>query len=351
MSKWLLLWLQSRRRVTCEVIANSSTTTSKRPHQQFVTQHFNVVLREYFPSFQFLVKLNNRKIIHYRVAPWRCYLPRSEQCFHLPHSPQAGQNTKVGKIDTQAARKNNQRKSFFPAAPAGHTYYYHAATKQSTYTRPLPPIHMGGPPPPFPPNMNQLAPSIPPSAIPHDATYDSTTEKKSKKSKKEKPLKKTPIPDTEWIRVVTTLGNVFFTHTGRKESVWTCPEEIAEAVAELEKEEEREKAEQEAKEKEEWERAEVERVKKEVEAAGAKRKAEETSDTASKKPRVKDEEEEDEAWQRELAEELAREEKEKTSSKGKDAEVSIPPVFSVPDQVKLNPEEAKALFTVSRLFI
>jgi transcription elongation regulator 1 len=199
--------------------------------------------------------------------------------------------------------------------------------------------------------MSQLAPSTAPSAPPPDATSDPTTEKKSKKSKKEKPLTKTPIPDTEWIRVVTTLGNVFFTHTGRKESVWTCPEEIAEAVAELEREEEREKAEQEAKEKEERERAEVERVKKEVEAASAKRKAEETNETASKKPRVEDEEEEDEAWQREVAEEMANAEKEKALSKVKDSEVSIPPVFAVPDQVKLNPEEAKALFTVSKRFI
>ncbi|KAH7326818.1 hypothetical protein B0J17DRAFT_741198 [Rhizoctonia solani] len=208
-------------------------------------------------------------------------------------------------------------------APTGHTYFFHAATKQSTYIRPLPPIHMGGP--------------------------------KSKKSKKEKPAKKTPIPDTPWIRVVTNLGNVFFTHTERKESVWTCPEEIADAVAELEREEEaakeaereqeiREKAEKERREKEEQEKLEIERVRKEAEAAGAKRKAEESGEGATKKPRV--EEEDDEEWQRQVAEEMALEEGESAPGRqsAMDTETSVPPVFKVPDQVKLNPEEAKALF-------
>ncbi|KAG9125486.1 hypothetical protein FRC07_007417 [Ceratobasidium sp. 392] len=241
-------------------------------------------------------------------------------------------------------------------APAGHTYYYHAATKQSTYTRPLPPIHMGGPPgppPPFAPNA-PLPVSVDPSTAP--AVSDSPTEKKSKKTKKEKPLTKTPILGTEWIRVVTTLGNVFFTHTERKESVWTCPEEIAEAVAELEREEERlklevkerevrQKTEQEAKEREERERAEVERIKKELEAAGAKRKAEEENEKASKKPRVEDEDGDEEAWQREVAEEMASGEKKTTPTKVKETEVSVPPVFAVPEQVKLNSEEAHALFT------
>ncbi|KAF8595141.1 hypothetical protein BDV93DRAFT_611572, partial [Ceratobasidium sp. AG-I] len=256
-------------------------------------------------------------------------------------------------------------------APAGHTYYYNAATKQSTYTRPLPVIHMGGPlpgpPPPFlPPGFLPGPNNIPPAPpIFADAAPAANpgTEKKSKKSKKEKPRTKTPIAGTEWIRVVTTLDNVFFTHTGRKESVWVCPEEIAEAVAELEREEEklkaeerereaREKVEKEQREREERERAEVERVKKEVEAAGAKRKAEEPGEGASKKPRVDDDDEfeEDEEWQREMAEEMANEEKRQAAARekestSKEGEVSIPPVFAVPDQVKLNPEEAKALFT------
>ncbi|CAE6370728.1 unnamed protein product [Rhizoctonia solani] len=246
-------------------------------------------------------------------------------------------------------------------APTGHTYFYHAATKQSTYTRPLPPIHMGGPapgpPPPFPPNSVPAPAVIPTTAMEGKTSSDVASEKKSKKSKKEKPAKKTPIPDTPWLRVVTNLGNVFYMHTERKESVWTVPEEIADAVAQLEREEEaakgaererelREKAEREQREKEEQERLEVERVRKEVEAAGAKRKAEESEASAAKKPRVEDEEDE-EAWQRQVAEEMAEEGQEPTPNKkpsAKDAETVVPPVFKVPDQVKLNPEEAKALF-------
>ncbi|KAG8738178.1 hypothetical protein FRC10_007171, partial [Ceratobasidium sp. 414] len=235
-------------------------------------------------------------------------------------------------------------------APAGHTYYYHAATKQSTYTRPLPPIHLGGPfpgPPPLAPNAPQ--PVVTGSAITPPSTTDSVAGKKSKKSKKEKPLTKTPVPGTEWIRVVTTLGNVFFTHTERKESVWTCPEEIAEAVAEMERHEEelkaeerareeRERTEREAKEREDRERAEVERVKKEVEAAGAKRKTEEVSEQASKKLRVEGGDDGEEGQQMEAAEDRA-------PAKPMEPEVSLPHVFAVPDQVKLNPEEAHALFT------
>ncbi|KAG9093775.1 hypothetical protein FRC06_011378 [Ceratobasidium sp. 370] len=211
---------------------------------------------------------------------------------------------------------------------------------------------MGGPFPGLPP----FAPNAPPpvatdtSAAP-TSTPDSTTGKKSKKSKKEKPLTKTPVPGTKWIRVVTTLGNVFFTHAERKESVWTCPEEIAEAVAGMERQEEalkaeekareeRERMEREAKEKEDHERAEVERVKKEAEAAGAKRKAEEASGTASKKLRV----EGGDDGGVEAAEEMV-EEKGSIPAKSKEPEVSVPPVFAVPAQVKLNSEEAQALFT------
>ena len=66
--------------------------------------------------------------------------------------------------------------------------------------------------------------------------------------KKEKPKVKTPIPGTEWLRVTTTEGNIFYTHTVKKHSVWTVPEEIKDAVEALEKDEQ-EKAEQAAKAK------------------------------------------------------------------------------------------------------
>jgi hypothetical protein len=253
-----------------------------------------------------------------------------------------------------------------PKAPSGHTYYYNAATKQSTYIRPLPPIHMGGPvpgpPPPFPPVIPPAPVAVPSTSAETTTLSDPAAEKKAKKAKKEKPAKKTPISGTQWIRVVTNLGNVFYTHTERKESVWTCPEEIAEAVAELEREEEaskaaeleqamRERAERERKEKEELEKAEVERVKREAEAAGAKRKAEGANEGAAKKPRMEDEAQDEEEWQRQVAEEMAQEEQAgKKRAASKEVETSVPPVFKVPDQVKLDPEEAKALFIVRQIF-
>lgn len=100
------------------------------------------------------------------------------------------------------------------------------------------------------------------------------------KKPKEKPVEKTPIPGTNFIRVVTNLGNVFWNDKETKKSHWTMPAEIAEAVAE-------------------WEAAkyavkddamyEVERVKAEVETELAnKRKAEEEveSKKTKKKPKT-----------------------------------------------------------------
>src|ERR1700737_1622294 len=92
------------------------------------------------------------------------------------------------------------------SGPAGQLYFHNAQTKESTYVRPLPSF------------LNLQHPLQP-------------------TKKKEKPLVKTPIPGTEWVRVVTTEGNVFYTHKAKKESVWTVPDEIKEAVNKLEKDE------------------------------------------------------------------------------------------------------------------
>ncbi|GAA6000943.1 hypothetical protein JCM5350_005595, partial [Sporobolomyces pararoseus] len=65
--------------------------------------------------------------------------------------------------------------------------------------------------------------------------------KKEKKGKKEKPKEKLLIPSTDWIRVVTNKGNVFYNNSKTKESVWNVPEEIKDLVEELLKEKEKEK--------------------------------------------------------------------------------------------------------------
>ncbi|KAF8586990.1 hypothetical protein K439DRAFT_1408071 [Ramaria rubella] len=253
-------------------------------------------------------------------------------------------------------------------APGGQTYYHHAATNQSTYTRPLP----GFPVPGGIPFMGPGAAVIPGAAPPKE------------KKKKERPLVKTPIPGTPWLRVKTTEGNVFWTHKERKESVWVVPDEIKEAVEKMEQEEkdkeervtlekaqkEEEDRRQEEEETNRKEREEVVRVMEEVKSAVAagKRKAsepaEEPEKVEHKKARVEDEveEENDEEWQREVAEKMAVEAEDNVSAV--DAEHDLPSnvkdtaqdspspgqmnsgkaSFKVPDRVDLSIEEAKALF-------
>ncbi|KAG8981477.1 hypothetical protein FRB90_007217, partial [Tulasnella sp. 427] len=104
-------------------------------------------------------------------------------------------------------------------APTGHSYYYHAATNQSTYVRPLPVV-------------GQVAAS---AAEPERSAPSSS---KKKKVKQERPIAKSLIPGTEWSRVKTSEGNTFYFHKGKRESVWEAPEEIMEALAEFELEEE-----------------------------------------------------------------------------------------------------------------
>ncbi|SCV67476.1 BQ2448_5087 [Microbotryum intermedium] len=48
------------------------------------------------------------------------------------------------------------------------------------------------------------------------------------KEKKEKPKTKLEIHGTEWIEVTTNKGNVFWSHRGTKQSVWTMPQEVRE---------------------------------------------------------------------------------------------------------------------------
>ena len=224
----------------------------------------------------------------------------------------------------------------------GHTYYHHAATNQSTYNRPLP--------------------AIPVLSAPVDP-INTSGELKEKKKKKEKPAEKVPIPGTEWLKVTTNMGNIFWTHTGRKESVWTVPDEIKDMVEQMEREE-REKIQQQME-------AEVAAV---AESRNSKRKAEEKEHESRgkvKKPKTEEspkpeppknkapapgivedqpEEDEDEAWERQMAEEMAMDEEaqatpEPAPPKMTKAEAAKQ-IFDVPAKVDISLEEGKALFKV-----
>ncbi|TDL19334.1 hypothetical protein BD410DRAFT_805915 [Rickenella mellea] len=104
--------------------------------------------------------------------------------------------------------------------------------------------------------------------------------------KKEKPMGKTPIPGTDCPRVRTNEGNIFYTNKAKNESVWTVPEEIKEAVENLEKEEAIADAKRLEDEQRARESAEVEKVKREVDAVIAKRTAKSRTQRKTKRRRV-----------------------------------------------------------------
>ncbi|KAJ4478050.1 Hsp90 protein-domain-containing protein [Lentinula aciculospora] len=217
--------------------------------------------------------------------------------------------------------------------PGGQLYYYNAQTKESTYIRPLPSF--------------QNIPPVQPA------------------KKKERPLTKTQIPGTDWIRVKTTEGNVFYSHKVKKQSIWTIPDQIKDAVAQLEVNEKKLEEGNHSMQAEEM--LEVERVKAEIKDT-AKRKAAENEDTqfnevVIKKAKIEeateDDEEEEEAseeeWQREAAAQLAaeaEEEKKRVEEEARqEAELELKRAkeaqIIMPQKVDLSLDEAKALFKIS----
>lgn len=173
------------------------------------------------------------------------------------------------------------------------------------------------------------------------------------------------------MRVTTTAGNVFYTNTEKKESIWTVPDEIREAVEALEaKEAGSRDVDGEAK-------REIERVKRE-----AKRKLDEGPvpldevDISQKRMKVEEEEDEDdnddddseeeeeEEWQREAAAQLAaeaeeeerrkREEEEEAKRKEKEDQEELQrkaKALNMPARVDLSVDEAKTLFKVRYLVV
>lgn len=188
-------------------------------------------------------------------------------------------------------------------------------------------------------------------------------ELQEKKKKKEKPAEKVPIPGTEWLKVTTNMGNIFWTHTGRKESVWTVPDEIKDIVEQMEREEQ-EKLQQ----QKEAEMAAV------AESRNPKRKAEEREHESRgkmKKPKTQESpkpeppkseapgpetvevqpaEDDDEPWQRQMEEEMAMVEDAQTAPEPAPPRMTkaeaARQIFNVPAKVDISLEEGKALFKV-----
>ncbi|KAG8987007.1 hypothetical protein FRB93_004975 [Tulasnella sp. JGI-2019a] len=234
-------------------------------------------------------------------------------------------------------------------APTGHTYYFHAQSNQSTYVRPFPT-----------PTPQASTPETKPE------NQDVTQRKKS--PKKERPAIKTPITGTPWIRVKTTAGNTFYTHTERKESVWEVPEEILDAVKALERQDVEVEAAKKIHEMEER----MASISGDVGQIG-KRKASEVADqpesSNGKKARVDSEsenegheagdgdEDDDQETQKQFAEHIAAQQQSEKPDEDsvmaaaaeevhEEPELAkgLPTDYDMPKQVTLSPEESRALF-------
>ncbi|KAK6351194.1 hypothetical protein TWF718_004364 [Orbilia javanica] len=144
-------------------------------------------------------------------------------------------------------------------APTGHSYYYHAESKTSTYTRPVDQAHP--PQPNFPPQgpsqsfqqPNQFNFNYPhnhPQQYHHGNHHGNQGQfqphrRPRHQEKPDKPKTKRPIPDASpWVFVTTKKGNTFIHNPETKESLWDAPESLKSAIESLEKlslEEERER--------------------------------------------------------------------------------------------------------------
>ncbi|KAI1102699.1 hypothetical protein F4804DRAFT_312273 [Jackrogersella minutella] len=154
-------------------------------------------------------------------------------------------------------------------APTGHTYYYNATTKESTYKRPTSsPIPVAStvaqPLPPPPPNPHasffqySTVPQLsdPAAANAFLAQYDPTRQRQAPQQQHggrgghrgtpdgrgdrlrpqpiDKPKSKVPIPGFEpWLLVYTKYGRRFAYNPDKNASYWRIPEKIMKGVLEL----------------------------------------------------------------------------------------------------------------------
>ncbi|KAJ5669778.1 hypothetical protein N7462_010848 [Penicillium macrosclerotiorum] len=141
-------------------------------------------------------------------------------------------------------------------APTGHLYYYNAATKQSTYTRPSNQAAQVAPPPPQPSQQLPLysPETLPPfSSTPYGpAGYaPDTTQRgqgrggfrggrgyheRGRREPRDRPKSKHPIPDcSPWLLVKTKLGRRFVHNPETNESFWKFPQEVLKGVIEYDR--------------------------------------------------------------------------------------------------------------------
>ncbi|KAF3907939.1 hypothetical protein ABW21_db0205226 [Orbilia brochopaga] len=131
-------------------------------------------------------------------------------------------------------------------APTGHMYYYHAETKTSTYTRPVAPApNLPPSQPPYPAAQSFQDPGYPQN-FNYNRPYNPQNIRRPRhQDKPDKPKTKRAIPNAEpWLFVTTKKGNTFIHNPETKESLWTAPDNLKDAIegmVKLSLEEERER--------------------------------------------------------------------------------------------------------------
>jgi len=157
-------------------------------------------------------------------------------------------------------------------APTGHAYYYNAATKQSTYTRPDAPVEAPGPVAPVNPSESFLqfksVGNLKPVAGPGLSNYQSQGQqdgardsslrhrggrggraghdrpRDSRPQPADKPKSRHLIPGHEkWVLVHTKLGRRFVYNTEKDQSYWRIPEKLKDGILQLDQLRIKEKAE------------------------------------------------------------------------------------------------------------
>ena len=139
-------------------------------------------------------------------------------------------------------------------APTGHSYYYNAETKQSTYTRPITTVETA-----LHIDFNATTPSFggspaPPSFGWHDGQSfsgrnrdtvsgnfrggRSYQDRSRRQHSEDRPKSKIAIPDCEpWVLVKTRLGRRFVYNPEQDESFWKFPPDVLLAVLEMDRRE------------------------------------------------------------------------------------------------------------------
>jgi hypothetical protein len=154
-------------------------------------------------------------------------------------------------------------------APTGHSYYYNASTKQSTYTRPAPPPIAVHPPTPLDPSASFLQyqavgssiPSAGPAfnSFPQQTTFEGgrggfhghrggrgghNDSRPPRPQPTDKPKSRHPIPGQEpWVLVNTKLGRRFVYNTEKDQSFWRIPDKLKDGILQLDQLRIKEKAE------------------------------------------------------------------------------------------------------------